>query len=56
MLVILKERGDVKEKLGILKISDDNTLIEIVKHRKFKEGDTFHISKLQQLITSVRKD
>lgn len=56
MLVIVKERGDVSEKMGILKISDDNRVIEIVKHPSLKEGVTYHISTLQHLITSMRKD
>jgi hypothetical protein len=56
MLVIVKERGDIDKKLGILKISDDGRKVEIVKHPVFKEGETYHISTLQHLITSIRKD
>ena len=56
MLVILKERGDVREKIGILKISDDFKTVTVVKHPAFEEGDEHHISTLQHLITSVRKD
>jgi len=56
MLVIVKERGDVKEKMGILQIDDDYKEVTIIKHPEFEEGDTHHISMLNHLIKSVRKD
>jgi len=56
MIVMIKERGDVREKLSILRISDDLKEVEVIKHPAFEEGDKHHISMLQHLITSVRKD
>lgn len=56
MLVIIKERGDVREKMGILQIDDEYKEITIVQHPKLEEGDTHHISMLNHLIKSVRKD
>lgn len=55
MLVILKERGDVRKKLGILKISDDEKTVEIVKHPVFEEGEEYPFSMLTHLIHSVMK-
>jgi hypothetical protein len=56
MLVIVKERGDVREKLGILQIDDEHKEITVIKHPKFEEGDTHHISMLSHLVKSMRKD
>ena len=56
MLVILKERGDTNQKLGILKISDDSKSFEVVKHPNFEEGEEYHISMLKHLILSVERN
>ena len=55
MLVILKERGDEDKKAGILKISDDQKTVEIVKHPVFDEGEDYPYSMLTHLIHSVLK-
>jgi len=55
MIVMVKERGDIREKLGILRISDDLKEVEIIKHPNFEEGEMHHISSLKHLICSVKK-
>ena len=54
MIVIVKERGDVRQKMGILQIDDEQKEITIIKHPNFEEGDTYHISELKHLITSMK--
>ena len=56
MIIIVKERGDISEKMGILKISEDMKSVEIVDHPELSEGDVHHISKLKHLITSMKRD
>ena len=56
MLVILKERRDTNQKLGIIKISDDSKSLEIVKHPHFDEGEEYPISMLKHLILSVERN
>jgi hypothetical protein len=56
MLVIVKERGDIREKMGILQIDDEHKEITIIQHPNFEEGDTHHISMLNHLVKSMRKD
>ena len=54
MLVIVKERGDISEKIGILQIDDEHKEITIIKHPNFNEGDTCPITVLNSLIKSMK--
>lgn len=54
MLIILKERGDVREKIGIFKLHDNLNDVEIIKHPTIPEGEVHHISHLRSLILSAK--
>ena len=49
----MKEVGDTDQKMGILKLHEDDQ-IEIIKHPTLPEGQTYHKSALAHLINSTK--
>lgn len=54
MFIILKERGDTDEKMGIFKLHDNLNDVEIIKHPTIPEGEVHHISHLRSLVMSAK--
>lgn len=54
MLIIMKERGDVDEKWGILQYEGND--VKVVKHPSIPEGQIFHESHLKHLISTTKSE
>lgn len=55
MIIIVKERGDISEKIGVLQIDDEYEEITIIKHPDYEEGNKYNISMLSGLIESMKR-
>ena len=55
MLIIMKERGDLDKKWGILKVHEDD-MVEIIKHPTLPEGEKYHKSTLSHLILTTKTE